>query len=526
MGKMKDKFSKLLAIIVITSILTNVVMVSAIQLIGTPDDTDGVTLYTAGLSGGTVANPTGEPGGEPTDEVVEEAVLAGILEMIGDTSDEIIDFMAGPAEPYENGRDTTLSAVVEGLEEIDDFGYIDELDDPSSNFDAGIGGWVKLGNFGRIRADGITNNNTLGYDPGLTPEEQLNGNEIFIYEYAELSGINVSLITLNGFTFNFTISDRQINPTTENGADDTLITIDLDTLDGFDSVNDAVVEIWIQDDAISMEGEFWETEPPPALPIWGDSTLELDAVATLVSALAGDISGYKWNDLDGDGVKDAGEPVLDGWTINLSGDAVDSTITDLNGYYEFTDLVSGNYVISESLQSGWVQTHPSGSGVHNIALDPGENSTDNNFGNQRPVGSISGYKWNDLDGDGVWDPDEPALDGWTINLSGDAVDSTITGGDGSYIFEDLLAGSYAVSEVQKYGWTRTYPGGSGEHNIVLPPGGSSTNNNFGNQFVPPPPSVGGDAETLETKYTDYSEGFVAALLITLIAVLITRITKR
>jgi hypothetical protein len=386
---MKNKLFKLINTIIILSLLMSLNIVNAIQLIGTPDDTNGVTLYSAGLSAGTPGEPTGEPGGEPTDEVVDEAVQDGILEYIGDIAAEVIDFESGPPEPYENGRDTTLAGVTEGLEEIDDFGLIEEGNDPSANYDAGIGGWVRLGDFGRIRADGVINNNTLGFDPGLTPEEQLNGNEIFIFEDAELSGMIISLKTLNGDTINITIADRQIDPNTEEGADDTLITIDLDSLPGFDKVNDAVVEILIVDDGISMSGS---PAPDPVLPIWGDSTLELDAVAVLVTALTGEINGYKWNDLDGDGAWDVDEPALEGWTIDLSGDSVDSTLTDSSGFYKFTDLPAGNYMVSEIVKSSWVQTHPSGTGNHDISLSPGETSTNNNFGNQYipPPPSVGG----------------------------------------------------------------------------------------------------------------------------------------
>jgi hypothetical protein len=521
MGKMK-KILRILTVITLINLLISTNLVFADQLQGTPSGTAGVTLYTAGLSAGTVAEPTGEAGGEPTDDVVEEAVLAGVLELIGDQTEEVISFMSGPSEPYENGRDTTLNEVVEGLEAIDDFGLVEEGGDPASNYDAGINGWVRLGNFGKIKADGIVNNGTLGFDPSYTAEEQLRGNEIFFYEDAELSGMIISLITWNGNTINITISDRQINPNTTAGADDTLITVDLDTLPGFDSANDAVKEILVVDDGISMAGEYYTTEPSPELPIWGDATLELDAVATLVSALTGEISGYKWNDQDSDGVKDAGEPVLDGWTIEITGDAAATTTTDINGFYDFTELVTGNYTVSEMLKPGWVQTYPSSPGSHQIELAPGENSTDNNFGNVRPVGSISGMKWNDTDSDGVKDPGENGLVGWTIYLSGDSSATTTTGSDGSYIFEDLVEGSYTVSEENQLFWTQTHPGGDGKYYINLPAGGSSENNNFGNQYTPPPPSVGGDAEIIEPKTDNNLTQAFALIILTLSAVIITK----
>lgn len=73
------------------------------------------------------------------------------------------------------------------------------------------------------------------------------------------------------------------------------------------------------------------------------------------------ISGYKFNDLDRDGVWDKpGEPGLAGWTIELTypnGDTI-TTTTNADGYYEFTGLPDGTYTVREIPQSGWVQSCP------------------------------------------------------------------------------------------------------------------------------------------------------------------------
>ena len=49
------------------------------------------------------------------------------------------------------------------------------------------------------------------------------------------------------------------------------------------------------------------------------------------------------------------------------------------------------------------------------------------------LGEIHGSKWNDLNGNGIWDDGEPSLAGWTIylDIDGDGVwdDSTVTGPD-------------------------------------------------------------------------------------------------
>jgi len=81
------------------------------------------------------------------------------------------------------------------------------------------------------------------------------------------------------------------------------------------------------------------------------------------------------------------------------------------------------------------------------------------------VGSISGMKFNDLNGNGKLDSGESGLSSWTIFLdtnsnglldNGEA--STVTGSNGSYSFANLDEGDYRVCEVQQTGWTQTFGG--------------------------------------------------------------------
>ena len=72
-----------------------------------------------------------------------------------------------------------------------------------------------------------------------------------------------------------------------------------------------------------------------------------------------EVHGAKWNDLNADGVWDAGEPGLPGWQIDLSYAAVEmSTITDDDGNYWFLELLSGvdtavEVTVAEVQQPGW-----------------------------------------------------------------------------------------------------------------------------------------------------------------------------
>jgi hypothetical protein len=176
--------------------------------------------------------------------------------------------------------------------------------------------------------------------------------------------------------------------------------------------------------------------------------------------LPGTISGHKFEDVNGNGTWDNGEPALLGWTINLEGTEVGSDVTDANGYYEFTDLSKGTYTVTETQQTGWKQTTTDPS---QIDLDNDESVTDVDFGNFK-LGSVSGQKFEDSDGDGLAREDgEPYLVGWTMRLyktssaPWELIASDVTDATGAYSFEDLELGDYKVCEVLQSGWTQTFP---------------------------------------------------------------------
>src|SRR5262249_43625413 len=80
----------------------------------------------------------------------------------------------------------------------------------------------------------------------------------------------------------------------------------------------------------------------------------------------GEKFGSKFNDLNKNGVKDAGEPGLPGWEIRIFDTAthalIDKTTTLVDGSYMFDNLAPGSYTACEVLQAGWTQSAPCAAG--------------------------------------------------------------------------------------------------------------------------------------------------------------------
>jgi hypothetical protein len=199
------------------------------------------------------------------------------------------------------------------------------------------------------------------------------------------------------------------------------------------------------------------------------------------------IHGYKYEDLNVNG-RDDQEPRLGGITITLTGDSdgdgqtdTQTVVTDANGEYWFTSILPGTYVVSETVTFGMFPTTPTsytvtvGPGQELVAL-PGQSMLPGgdprevvigprlSFGNAFE-GSIHGYKFNDLNGDGIWQrPAETPRPGVTIVLTwtdrnGNAqTETVVTDANGEYWFTWLEPGlTYTVREVVPPGLRQTTP---------------------------------------------------------------------
>ena len=71
---------------------------------------------------------------------------------------------------------------------------------------------------------------------------------------------------------------------------------------------------------------------------------------------AASIGDFVWDDLDGDGIQEAGEPGHSGVNVRLldcGGNFLANTMTDANGRYEFSSLSPGNYLVMFLLPNGY-----------------------------------------------------------------------------------------------------------------------------------------------------------------------------
>ena len=89
-------------------------------------------------------------------------------------------------------------------------------------------------------------------------------------------------------------------------------------------------------------------------------TLVLGAASPVLAV--GVIEGVAFRDLNGNGDREVGDPLLTKWQIELidsSGMVAQSTMTDGAGTYQFNNLVDGPYVVRQVLPVGMSQTAPS-----------------------------------------------------------------------------------------------------------------------------------------------------------------------
>ncbi len=189
------------------------------------------------------------------------------------------------------------------------------------------------------------------------------------------------------------------------------------------------------------------------------------------------LGDYVWNDADANGLQDAGEAGISGVSVQLydaAGNLIQTTSTDGNGYYSFTDLQPGSYSLKFLAPAG-LRFSPKDAGDNLLDSDT------NDAGLTGPIVLVSGQNdpswdaglfglaslgdtvWLDINGNGIQDQNEPGVAGVIANLyrSDDTlVKTTSTDTNGYYDFTELDAGTYYLifSPPQGYDFTASGQG--------------------------------------------------------------------
>src|SRR5262249_52311669 len=125
------------------------------------------------------------------------------------------------------------------------------------------------------------------------------------------------------------------------------------------------------------------------------------------------LSGYVYMDANNNGVREAGEPVLPGVSVTLTGhndqgDIRTMTITATDGSYQFLNLRPGVYTLTESEPTGYLRGRNAvgsaggtlgASDLSQITLNMGVNGTEYDFAELVPA-RLAGYVYVDNNNNG------------------------------------------------------------------------------------------------------------------------------
>jgi protocatechuate 3,4-dioxygenase beta subunit len=245
-----------------------------------------------------------------------------------------------------------------------------------------------------------------------------------------------------------------------------------------------------------------------------------------------------WNDVNNNGVRDAGEPGLAGVTVRLlgpGGAVVATTTTDAAGNYLFTALTPGDYTVSVTPPAGYVTstgTVGSPAGPYEPGVSGSQDGEDHgtagggavatrvslfpvgdarnpdlgtsanlrqDFGLFQPI-RLGNTVFLDANDNGLLDPGESVLPGLTVNLltpAGAAVATTTTDAAGRYLFDELVPGQYVVEVVPPAGSRASdpvFPFTAGDQQNIGTQAGATIRSGVLTLAIGAAPAIGGNTD--------------------------------
>jgi len=175
--------------------------------------------------------------------------------------------------------------------------------------------------------------------------------------------------------------------------------------------------------------------------------------------------------------------------VKINDEDVEGSPAEGSEYGVIYTLNAGSYIVSETQDIIYTATFSGDCDAQgNVVLEIGDEKTCI-ITNDDALTVITGYKWEDVNSDGVWQEEEPGLADWQIRLEKvtneepietELVALSLTGKDGGFEFPINSEGHYRVSEESKRGWVRTSQDSFFDIFVELENLVSSPNLQFGN----------------------------------------------
>ena len=202
---------------------------------------------------------------------------------------------------------------------------------------------------------------------------------------------------------------------------------------------------------------------------------EMVAFGMSTGKVGASITGNSYNDRNRNASKNSGEEGIGGWVVfaDINSNGVrdfsePQTTTDTSGNYNLR-VAPGTYNVRVVRPAPWI---PSTSTELVKTITVSSSTATANFGSVIPSDQATGFKWLDVNADGIRDASEPALAGVYVYLDLDGDDrpdigepASVTKADGSYALTPPGPGVYAIREVVEAGYIQTFPA-AGEHTVT------------------------------------------------------------
>ncbi|EIT0990513.1 carboxypeptidase regulatory-like domain-containing protein [Staphylococcus pseudintermedius] len=288
-----------------------------------------------------------------------------------------------------------------------------------------------------------------------------------------LEGVLVTLKTADGVVLNTTTSDANGHYQFTNVQKGKYI-VEFTTPEGYEATSKhttantekdsdgLIANIDVTQDDMSIDAGFFPLENWNAQP--KDETYT--------------IGDFVWRDEDHNGVQNDGEHGLEGVLVTLKtadGVVLNTTTSDANGHYQFTNVQKGKYIVEFTTPEGYeatskhttANTEKDSDGlIANIDVTQDDMSIDAGFfplenWNPQPKDetyTIGDFVWRDEDHNGVQNDGEHGLEGVLVTLKtadGIVLNTTTSDANGHYQFTNVQKGKYIVEFTTPEGYEAT-----------------------------------------------------------------------